>query len=686
MASGDTAPIKTPLDQPALAHNDKDNAASHHSLWNDAYNFVATHQKEAEAVATAAVIGGATLALKHYMPAPVAEKIATGGASILERTLGIAATPNTMQELRVLGAPGQVESLIADLRLGKTTSAILDVKNVQTGAEFRLLTGHSPIAKEATAGADFVATCDPPLGSKSIFDQQKGPVFFNFDERSRTLRLSETEPISQRIGRFFKRDQEGWVPLGPHASTDLRALRADRAVMPKLENVNAANGQTENSARAIVAKWESQQRIINRNADTQDYMSNLIRNEMLPELKASGKISNKWKFVSTQVNSASDSGGADGIFAHEDTGQAHFIDYSTSPFKRIRPVGESPNVRRAGITERSKADDADFENGQADGMRDKKIAAVKAPGLIGFDNRWFDAMGKLDIENPEAATFRKELAEHLTDLTHAPAYFTVGKTPFASIVLEQPATQIKQLENLKQWSLKESGKSDSLHAQGYRDYAVSIDKSIGYLKSTFTEAGDSRHFRNVVQSAADQTIFRWAVDKVRTSVALEERAAARGMTTNLGAEHRGAALRFVPEKGILRFEHEGRVYASDALTGQNGLLDKSRVALLKEGRIKKMFDDMGNKQKEGLLTRLGSPGRPATEERAIREINSVLTNYVNEIKAGGQLGVPQKGFSPPLVQRIKDRVQIQSVSTLTRPVDLPAPVAKLDPKNVPRMQ
>jgi hypothetical protein len=586
-----------------------------------------------------------------------------------------------MLEMKVLDAPEKVESLIAELRANKVTSDVLEVTDPRSGADIKLLTGHSPIAPEATTGADRIATCDLPAGcqSKGIFAQQNGPIFLNFDKARQTLGLSETpEPFLQRIGRFLKGDTEAWVPLGTQPSNDLRALQADRAIMPNLEHVAAAKETTANPAQEVVAKWESQQRAINRNADSQDYMSNLIRNDVLPDLKKQGLIDQQWRFFSTQISSASDRGGADAIFVHEGTGQAHFIDYSGTEAKRIRPAGESPNVRRAGIRERTMTEDKEFSEDIAGLMRDKNIAKVKTQGLIGFNDRWFDSMGRLDVENPDAAIFKKDLATQLTDLTHAPAFFTAGKTPFPDIVQATPATQIKQLETLKEWSLKEAAKPDSLHPEGYRDYAVSIDKSIGYLKAVFIEVGDTKHFSTVVQRAADQTIFRWAVDKVGASVAAEERTAATGVTTHLGAVHRGEALRFVPEIGALRFQHEGLTYVSDALTGQNGVLDKSRLALLQDGRIKQMFDAMSNKQKAGLLARLGSAGRPATEERAIREINSVLINHGNEIKAGGQLGVPQKGTLPPLVQRIHDRVQIHSVSTLTRPLDIPASAAKLD--------
>jgi hypothetical protein len=697
MASGDTSSIKTTPQDSMLSNqhadaqqHDKD--AVHHSLLSDAYNFVTTHvtKKEAEIAVVTAVVGGTTLALRHYMPAPVAEKITASGASILERTLGVASAPNAMRELKVLDAPDKVESLIARLRRNEVTSDVFNVRDSRSGANFKLLTGHSPIAPEVTAGADRIATCDLPAGceSKSIFAQQKGPVFLNFDRASQTLAFSDRpEALTHRIARFLQGDTQSWVPLGTQPSTDLRALATDRAIMPTLENANAAKTQAANPAREIVSKWESQQRIVNHNADSQDYMSNLIRNEVLPDLKRQGLIDPQWKFVSTQISSASDRGGADGIFVHEGTGQAHLVDFSGLDAKKIRPIGESPYVRRAGITERTVADEHDLAESVVGGMFDKKIPSVRTQGLIGYSNRWFDTMGKLDVENPEAAEFKKDLAQHLTDLTHAPAFFTAGKTPFADILQAAPETQIKQLEALKQWSLKEAIRPDSLHPQGYREYAQALDKSINFVKATFVSVGDTTHFNTVVQKVADQTIFRWALNKVSPPIATEGQAAARGLTTPISAvSHNESNVRFVRERSILSFEHDGLNYSSGVLTGENGVLDKSRRALLQEGRVKQLFDDLKPKQKTGLLARLGTPGKPASEEKAIREIERTLINYSSEIKAGGQLGMPQRGSVPPLIERIHERLQIRTVDTLTRPMDVPGSGLKPDPKNLPRMQ
>ena len=693
MASGDTSSIK-PTSQdtsvfakPADAKDHTDKAAVHHRLLADAYNYITTHKKETEVAVATASVAVATLALRHYLPAPVAEKITASGASILERTLGVAKAPNAVLEMKVLDAPEKVTSLIARLRGGEITSDILNVKNVNTGAEFKLLTGHSPIAPEATHGADFIATCDPPPTGKSIFANQDGPVYLKFDKPNQTLRFSETpEPFSQRIGRFLRHDQESWVPLGTQPGNGLRALEADRAAMARLENVNAATAQTDIAARETIAKWESQQRIINRNADKQDYASNLIRNELLPELQRSGLVSKDWKFFSTQLDSAFDDAGGDGVFVNQVTKQAHLIDYSTSPFKRIRPVGESPNVRRAGITERTEADKADFADAWAGGLRDKKIAAVKTQGLIGFDNHWFDISGKLDVEIAEAAQFRKDLADHLTDLTHAPAYFKVGKTPFPEIIKTTPEIQIKQMEDLKNWSLAEAAKPDSLHRTGYREYADAVEKAITHKKVTTVAAGDATQFGIAVQQAADQSIFRWAVDKLGQSVVVDAKATARAITKPLSAVAQSESnLTFVREKGILRFDHDGLSYQSDSLTGQDGVLDRSRRNLLQQGRVKELFDDMSPKQKNGLLARLGTPGRPATEDVAVRQISRVLVEHNNEIKAGGQVGLPARGSTPPLIERIHQRLQIQGVSTLKRPLDIPA-AAKLDPKDMPRMQ
>jgi hypothetical protein len=699
MASGDTSSIKTPQDQPVDAQRDKDRAAVHHSLLSDAYNFVATHKKEAETAAVAAVIGGATLALRHYMPAPVAEKITASGASILERTLGVAAAPNTVQELRVLGAPEKVESLIADLRRGKTTSAMLNVKDA-SGAEFKLLTGHSPIAPEAAAGADRIATCDPPIGSagKSIFEAQKGPIYLNFDKPSQTLRFSETpEPFAQRIGRFLKGDTEAWVPLGLEPSRNLTAFGADRAVMPKLENMNVATAQAANPAKEVVARWESQQRLADVNSGTQGRVTKFIRSQVMPELQNSGQISKDWKFIQTQMHSASDGAGADAIFVNQATGQAHLIDFSSLPAKRIRPSGEALGVRRAGISDRAPVDHSfDLSEARKENLhhfsnddfagQDKHIPAVRTQGLIGFDPRWFDAMGGLDTDIPEAAMWKQDLADHLTDLTRAPAYFTAGKTPFASILTTDAGTQIKQLDALKQWSLKEAAQADSLSPDGYREYARSIDKTMGFLKANYTAVGDAKQFGTVVKEAADQTIFRWAVDKLGPSMAAQERDVARGITQPLSGVAQGEPnLRFVREKSIFSFKHDGLTYSSDPMTGQDGVLDRSRRSLLQQGRVKQLFDDMNPKQKSGLLARLGSPGKPATEEMAVKQISNVLVEHGNEIKAGGQLGMPKPGSTPPLIERIHKRVQIQAVSTMTRPVDIPGAAQTLNPNNVPRM-
>ncbi|MDR3615568.1 MAG: hypothetical protein P4L53_18555 [Candidatus Obscuribacterales bacterium] len=702
MASGDTSSIKTPQDQPVDAQRDKDKAAVHHNLLSDVYNFVATHKKETEAVAVTAVIGGATLALQHYMPAPVAERITASGASILERTLGIAKAPNAVLEMKILDAPEKVESLIAKLRRNEVTSDILKVADPKSGAEIKLLTGHSPIAPEATTGADRIATCDLPAGceSKGIFAAQKGPVYLNFDKARQTLSFSETaEPFTQRLGRFLHGDTEAWVPLGTQPSSDLRALRADRAMMPNLENVNvAARAQAANPAKEVVARWESQQRLADVNSGTQGRVTKFIRSQVLPELQKSGQISKDWKFIQTQMHSASDGAGADAIFVNEATGQAHLIDFSSLPAKRIRPFGEAGNVRRAGISDRPPSDNSfDFSENWAEKARpnstesfagqDKSIPAIRTQGLIGFDPRWFDAMGGLDTEIPEAAMWKKDLADHLTDLTQAPAYFTAGKTPFASIVMTDAQTQVKQLEALKQWSLKEATQADSLNPDGYREYARSIDKTMGFLKANYTAVGDAKQFGTVVQQAADQTIFRWAVDKLGPSMVPEAQSAARGVTQPLSGVVQGEPnLRFVREKGIFSFKHDGLTYSSDPMTGQDGVLDRSRRNLLQQGRIKELLDDMNPKQKRILLARLGTAGKPASEETAIKQIGNVLIEHNNEIKAGGQLGMPRPGSTPPLIERIHRRVEMQTVSTLTRPMEIPGAAMRVDPKNPPRMQ
>jgi hypothetical protein len=80
MAHGDTPSINTTQDIKLFAHpaeaqeKGHDKAAVHHSLVSDAYNFVITHKKDTEVAIVTAAIGATALALRHYMPASVAEK------------------------------------------------------------------------------------------------------------------------------------------------------------------------------------------------------------------------------------------------------------------------------------------------------------------------------------------------------------------------------------------------------------------------------------------------------------------------------------------------------------------------------------------------------------------------------------------------------------------------------------
>jgi hypothetical protein len=263
-------------------------------------------------------------------------------------------------------------------------------------------------------------------------------------------------------------------------------------------------------------------------------------------LTQSGLQKAGWSVYPTAIRSPLDGVGADFLLINHVTGDAHFLDAT-----------------------------ANAEKGQAEATRKnrqdptKVVPALRRPGVIHFSHQYFD-FGKLDVSNPEAVQWARDVAAQVKDLTSQPAPFNLNDTPLPDPLPVPMEMREQQLRTFVDW-LKEQRKPD------YDEYAQQIEGAA--LRHAHREATmfDSPPFREQAQRAAQDAMLSWAIREMtrgRSGTPQNNRGEPQ---SKVFVQHNS----YDPRQSVLRMEtSDDRVAHAGYITE---IMDAARLGLSKPG-------------------------------------------------------------------------------------------------------
>ncbi len=354
---------------------------------------------------------------------------------------------------------------------------------------------------------------------------------------------------------------------------------------------------------------------------------------ILAKLQASGEISRNWVLLPTQASSPADMVGCDYLLLNYKNGDFHFLDGTSNTQK-----AENPSAYN--------------------------VAAIRQDGLIYFEPRWFDAMGKLKLEYDKTGRpilndtdslnmqqGNENIQNMLVKLTSGTSDFNLARTPLPSVKAVDPVRAAGEISNFIDWLNKEANQNGS-NSFLLRDYARTLSKASQHLKieASLKEADPTmtRTFGQRVQSVADKVILKYCVDKLL------------GKEPNaIKPNGLNSDVRYQPKQGVINI-----------IMQDNSILQSPRLEKVLNSGVSNLFDT-SNLNK--LLTRNdGSPtGELASLQKIypklsvndiIRKIQSVAMDNKNIILAGGATGHGE----PVIISNMVNLLKSRSNTDLTR--------------------
>lgn len=375
---------------------------------------------------------------------------------------------------------------------------------------------------------------------------------------------------------------------------------------------SAGSSESHNAIGQAIEDLRRQEPQINNVRDHQAYVHKILQ-DTLNDLTRQGKIAPGWNVHPVQMEAPADMVGIDYMLVNENPqdphyGQFHILDVTANSDKVEQP--SQHNVPKIG-----------------------------EDGLIYFEKRWIDSLGKLKTSDERfevqrgIADLQRNLPAQLTRLTQTPSPLKLGEVPLPSIMTTDLDTAKAETQRLSQW-LRGRARSDSSVRPLFNDWARNIDRGTRQYLDKTGRTTASPEFSDSVGEAADRAIVRLAVSKL-TDQKMEIQQP-KNPTSNVS---------FHGKSNALKLEYGGTVYDGGDISD---VLQQARVRVL------------NSETTQGLLTkgqwsalREKFPGR--SESQIAGQVTSQITNMKSEIAAGGALGEGRPVLIDAITAQLKGR-------------------------------
>ncbi len=352
---------------------------------------------------------------------------------------------------------------------------------------------------------------------------------------------------------------------------------------------------------------------------------------LLASMQKDSLISPNWLILPTQAGSPADMIGCDYLLLNRKTGDFHLLDGTSNTQK-----AENPGAYN--------------------------VAAIRQNGLIYFEPKWFDAMGKLKLETDKSGLplinddisnqvnkFNEDTKNMLYQLTSHNSDFNLTKTPLPSIKVLDPSQTHNEINNFINWLNQESNRGSG-NTFGYQDYARTLYRATQHLKieSQLKEADpvQTKTFAVNVSKASDLAVLKYCVDKMLGK-----------NPTVITPNSSLSDVRFQPKQGELNLllPDQSR-FQSPKL---DVILSKSTNNLFNSEYLTQLLTHNDGKP-SAELERIQKNYPKLTLPEIIRKIQSTAMDNKNYIMAGGASG----NGDPIIIQNIVAKLKMQPVNKL----------------------